>query len=251
MFKNSRATGWVYGVNPVREALRGMRTVYEVFIYRNKAPGIKSEISRLSMKKAVKVSLVEKRFFSDFPKGHQGVAARVSDERTYSIEDLFNISKQRKEPPFYIIIDGVVDPGNLGAILRTAEVGGVHGVVVQKRGTASGETVSKTSAGAIEYMPVVKVANIKHAIRAFRERGLTVYGAEADSETTYWLADLRGPLALVIGSEGKGIRKTVRQYCDHLIKIPILGRIDSLNVSVAAGILIFETVRQRYSPHNS
>ena len=136
---------------------------------------------------------------------------------------------------------------NLGAIIRTAEVGGVHGLVVQKRRVASGETVAKASAGAVEYLPVVRVPNIKYAMRELRQQGVTIYGTEARAKELYWTVDLTVPLAFVVGSEGKGIRETVKRYCDGILRIPVLGRVNSLNVSVAAGILVYETVRQRFS----
>ncbi len=243
-----KGTGqWLYGVNSVREALRAERTVHEVYVYRERTDRIKSEIVALAARKGISVKFVDKSFFSGFPKGHQGVAVRVSPEKAVSVEDLFSISRRKGEEPFYLIVDGVVDPGNLGAIIRTAEVGGVHGIILQKRRIASGETVAKASAGAVEYLPVARVSNIKHAMRELREKGVTIYSAEADAEELYWAVDLTIPLALVVGSEGKGVRTTVKRYCDHMVKIPVSGRINSLNVSVATGILVYEAVRQRMS----
>ncbi len=243
-----KGTGqWLYGVNSVREALRAERTVHEVYVYRERTDRIKNEIVALATRSGIRVKFVDKAFFSGFPKGHQGVAVRVSSEKVVGLEDLFNISRRKGEPPFYLIVDGVVDPGNLGAIIRTAEVGGVHGIILQKRRVASGETVAKASAGAVEYLPAVRVSNIKHVMRELREKGVTIYSAEAQAGELYWAADLTIPIALVVGSEGKGIRPTVKRYCDQMLKIPVLGKINSLNVSVATGILVYEVVRQRMS----
>jgi 23S rRNA (guanosine2251-2'-O)-methyltransferase len=143
------------------------------------------------------------------------------------------------------VVDSVQDPRNLGAILRTAEVAGVHGVVLPKRRIARGKTVEKASAGALQYLPIVNVPNIKHALSKFRERGITVYAAEAGGQMLYWEADMTVPLTIVIGSEGEGIKRTVKSYADSVITIPIRGKINSLNVSVATGILLYEVLRQR------
>ncbi len=236
---------WLFGVNTVLEALRAGRPVHEVFVYRERKEKTREEILSLAARRSIPVSLVDKSFFSAFPKGHQGVAARAAPASRYSLEDLLDISRQRGEQPFYLIIDGVADPRNLGAIIRTAEVGGVHGIILQKRGVASGETVAKASAGAVEHMPLVRVPNIKHAMRELSNEGVTIYSAEARADRLYWSADMTIPLAIVVGSEGGGIRETVKRYCDCMIRIPVRGRINSLNVSVATGILVYEAVRQR------
>jgi len=246
--QRQRVSGqWLYGVNSAREALRSGRIVYEVCLHRGRTDRIRDEIAALAVRRGVRVRYVERSFFSEFPKGHQGVAVRVGPERMVDLEELFSISSRKGEQPFYLIVDGVEDPRNLGSIIRTAEVAGVHGLILQKRRVASGETVAKASAGAVEYLPVVRVSNIKHAMRELSARGVTIYSAEAEAEELYWSADLTVPLAFVVGSEGKGIRTTVKRYCDHVVRIPVLGRINSLNVSVAAGILVYEVVRQRMS----
>ncbi len=236
---------WLYGVNPVKEALRSGRTVWGVYLYRERTDRTAEEITALATRRGIDPVPVDRAFFSGFPKGHQGVAARVGPARRYSLDDLLALSSRSGEQPFYLVIDGVEDPGNLGAIIRTAEAGGVQGLILQKRRVASGATVAKASAGAVEYLPVIGVPNIKQAIRALKERGVTVYGAEAGAEAPYWSADLTVPLAIVLGSEGRGIRRTVRECCDGLIEIPVLGRVGSLNVSVAAGVIIYEVLRQR------
>jgi len=246
--RKARAGQWLCGVNSAREALRSGRVVHEVCLYRGRTDRAAEEIAALAARRGVSVKSVGRPFFSAFPKGHQGVAVRVGAAiMTASLEELIGISDRKGERPFYLIVDGIEDPRNLGSIIRTAEVAGVHGVILQKRRVASGETVAKASAGAVEYVPVVRVANIKHAMRELSEQGITIYSAEAGAGHLYWDADLTIPLALVVGSEGKGIRPTVRRYCDHTVRIPVLGRINSLNVSVATGILVYEVVRQRMS----
>ncbi len=236
---------FIYGINPVKEALRGNRSIYEVFIYKGRNPNTVKSIIELCKRRGIKVSFVERSFFSSFPKAHQGIAALTESPPSLSIEDLFEISHQKGEPAFYLVIDSVQDPRNLGAILRTAEVAGVHGVVLPKKRIARGETVEKASAGAMQHLPIVNVPNIKHALSKFRERGITVYAAEADGQILYWEADMTGPLTILIGSEGEGIKKTVKSYADSVITIPVRGKINSLNVSVATGIILYEVLRQR------
>ncbi len=239
------AQEWVYGINPVKEALRSGRPVYAVYIYGGIGESKRHSIVSLCAKRSVQVNLVDKSFFKAFPKAHQGVAARVSELPEYTLEDLPRISQKRGSLPFYIIVDGVEDPHNLGSIIRTSEVAGVHAVVVQKRRSAGGPTVAKASAGAIEHIPLVRVPNIKHAIGFLKTESVVVIGATSDAKDDLWEVDLRVPLAIVLGSEGKGIRQTVKRQCDRLIRIPMYGKVNSLNVSVAAGILIYEVLRQR------
>ncbi len=236
---------WIYGINPVKEALRSGRPVYAVYIYSGLGESKRHSIVSASERRSIKVNFVDKSFFKAFPKAHQGVAARVAKGPSYTVEELLDISKNRGAPPFYIIIDGVEDPHNLGAILRTAEVAGVHAVVVQKRRSAGGATVAKASAGAIEHIPIVSVPNIKHAIRFLKSEGVTIWGASSDARLAFWQVDFKEPIAIVVGSEGKGIRETVKKQCDHLVRIPMYGKIDSLNVSVATGVLVYEVLRQR------
>jgi 23S rRNA (guanosine2251-2'-O)-methyltransferase len=228
--RESNEANWIYGINAVRETLRGDRDVFGIYLSSRKRAKITHDISSIARNKGIPIKIVDAPFFSSFPKGHQGIAARVGQGKVYQLDDLLKLSGQRREAPFYIIIDGIVDPVNLGSVIRTAEVGGVHGIIMQKRRIASGGTVSKASAGAVEFMPVVRVANIKHVIRELGEENIVVYGAEADSKEEYWSVDFTVPLALVIGSEGKGLRETVKKYCDSMIGIPVRGRINSLNV---------------------
>ncbi len=244
--KSRLAEEWIYGLNPVLEAIRGGRAIKAVYIYsgrHEKATIIREE----SEKRGIPLKTADSNFFdSRFPKGHQGIAARVSPKAYIGLEELLNIPVKKNETPLLLVLDCIEDPRNLGAILRSAEAAGVHGVVLQSyRSVGLGPEASKASAGAVEYVPVSMVTNIKHAISEMKESGITIVGAEAGSKLSPWDIDLDIPVALVIGSEGKGLRKTVRESCDFIISLPMKGKVNSLNASVAAGILIFEILHQR------
>lgn len=237
---------WIYGLNPVLEAIRAGRNIKEVYLSSSrheKLSLIEKEIER----RKIPVRIVDIKFFNDlFPKGHQGIAAKGSQKGYIDIDDLLNIPVNKNELPFFLILDCIEDPRNVGAILRSAEAAGVHGVIVQAyRSAGLGAEVSKASAGAVEYVPVSQVSNIKHAISKMKKMDITIIGAEAGSELMPWDIDLSSPVGLVIGSEGKGLRKTVAEKCDFITSLPMKGIINSLNVSVAAGILMFEILRQR------
>lgn len=244
--KSGSRDEWICGLNPVLEAIRSGRRVKSVFISlsrRDRAAEIEDELSR----RGIPLKKADPRFFDErFHKGHQGIAA-VAEPREYAdIETVLSIPSQREELPLFLLLDGVEDPRNFGAILRVADAGGVHGVVIQSHRSASltPEAV-KASAGASEHVPVAVVPNIKHAMRDMKEAGITVVGAEADAEKFIWDAELDGPIALIMGAEGTGLRRTVREQCDTAVSIPMKGRVNSLNVSVATGIMIFEVLRQR------
>ena len=159
---------------------------------------------------------------------------------------MLEIPAKKNELPFFLVLDCLEDPRNFGALLRVADAAGIHGIVLQSyRSVNLGAEVAKVSAGAVEYVPVTMLPNIKHAINEMRKNGIMIVGAEAGAENTLWDVDLNVPLAVVIGSEGKGIRQSVRTLCDYLVNIPMRGRINSLNVSVATGIFVFEILRQR------
>ena len=177
---------------------------------------------------------------------HQGVVAIVPPFNYCEIEDILDLAKEREEDPFIIILDGIEDPHNLGSIIRTAETAGVHGVVIPKRRSVSvNSTVAKTSAGATAYVKVARVNNINDTIRKLKDEGLWIIGTDGEAKTEYYNQDLKGPIAIVIGSEGFGMSKLVRENADILIKIPMLGQINSLNASVSAGIVMYEAVKQR------
>ncbi len=244
--KSGSPEEWVYGINPVLEALRsgrGVRTVFISLSRRQQLAGIEQEVSS----RGIRIQRADQAFFDGrFPKGHQGVAAVVEPRSYLGTEDLLSIPEARNEVPFYLVLDCIEDPRNFGAILRVADAGGVHGVVIQSHRSATlGPEAVKASAGAAEYMPVAMVNNIKYAMNSMQEKGIRVFGAEAGAGQAVWDMDLTEPLAFVIGSEGKGIRRTVREDCDALVSLPMHGRVNSLNASVAAGIIIFEVIRQR------
>jgi 23S rRNA (guanosine2251-2'-O)-methyltransferase len=205
------------------------------------------ELKSQAEKRKIPVKIAEPDFFDrTFAKGHQGIAAEVSAKGYISLDELLDIPRQKGEVPLFAVLDCIEDPRNFGAILRVADAAGVHGIVIQSHRSATlSFEVSKASAGAVEYVPVAMVTNIKHAIREMKEMGITIVGTDASAASLLWDLDLRSPLAIVIGSEGRGLRQTVVPLCDALVRIPMRGKINSLNVSVAAGIFAFEILRQR------
>jgi 23S rRNA (guanosine2251-2'-O)-methyltransferase len=246
--KSRSSEEWIYGLNPVLEAVRSGRQVKTVFLSSGRKDKI-TEIETEITSRDIHISRQDNLFFdSRFNKGHQGIAAVVAPREYAGMDELLAIPGQKGEPPFFLILDLIEDPRNFGAILRSADAGGVHGVVIQSHRSAplSPEAV-KASAGASEHVPVAMIPNIKYAMREMKKSGIAVAGADASAQDSLWTADLAGPLALVIGSEGHGLRRTVKDECDMLLKLPIKGRVNSLNASVAAGILIYEIMRQRES----
>ena len=237
---------WIYGLNPVLEAIRAGRNIKSIFISSIRHDKV-YDIKKDAEERKIPVKISDPDFFdSIFGKGHQGVAAEVTSKGYIPLEELLDIPLKKKETPLFIILDCIEDPRNFGAIVRVADAAGFHGIIIQSRRSVTlGAEVSKASAGAVEYVPVSMVVNIKYAIYEMKRRGITVIGAEADAEKPLWELNFKLPLALVIGSEGKGIRKTVRKNCDALVKLPMQGKINSLNASVAAGIFAFEILRQR------
>jgi 23S rRNA (guanosine2251-2'-O)-methyltransferase len=238
---------WIYGLNPLREAIKSGRAIKCIFLSTRRHEKV-MEIKKAAEDKNIPVKILDRSFFDvTFGKGNQGIAAEVSSKTYVPLEQLLDIPYKNNELPLFYIIDCIEDPRNLGAILRIADAASVHGVVIQShRSVNLGSEVSKVSAGAVEYVPVSIVVNIKHAIYEMKRREITIIGAEADAEKNFWEIDLKIPLALVIGSEGKGIRRTVKEKCDILARIPMKGEINSLNASVATGIFTFEILRQRF-----
>jgi len=239
---------WIYGLNPVLEVVRSGREVKAVFLSsarKDKVTEIEEEISL----RGIKINRADNLFFdSRFAKGHQGIAALVAPRGYADFDELLETPSRDNERPLFLLLDGVEDPRNFGAVLRVADAGGVHGVVIQAYRSASlSPEAVKASAGASEHIPIAMVPNIKNAIRDMKESGITIVGAEADAELLPWETDLSVPLALVMGSEGGGMRKTVREQCDLLVRLPMRGKVNSLNVSVATGVIIFEVMRQRMS----
>ncbi len=237
----------IFGRNSVAEAIKAERPLDSVMVVRGERSGSIPKILADAKTAGIPIKEVDRKKL-DFMCGHgnhQGIIAMGAVKAYSSVDDIFNTAQERGEPPFIIICDEIEDPHNLGAIIRTAEAAGAHGVIVPKRRSASlSFTVSKTSAGAVEFMHVARVTNIPQTIDELKEKGLWVYCADMDGETFY-NANLKGAVALVIGSEGKGVGRLVKEKCDVVLSMPMKGKINSLNASVAAGILMYEISKQR------
>lgn len=235
------------GRNPVAEALSSGRSVIKVLIAKGNTGGAAVEITAKAKKAGVPVQEVDRKKL-DFMTGgaaHQGIAALCAMKKYSTVEEILSLADERGEAPFLIILDEIEDPHNLGAIIRSAECVGAHGVIIKKRRNAGlTYTAYKASAGALEYVPVARVTNISDTIDALKERGIWVYGADMNGED-YRKTDFSGGTALVIGNEGKGISRLVREKCDVIVSLPMKGRINSLNASVAAGVLMYKIAEGR------
>ena len=237
----------IEGRNAVMEALRSGRDFESLFIQKDLHDGPVNSIVREAQKRGIRIQYVEKERLNRLSESgsHQGVAARVASYNYAEVEDILAAAEKKGEPPFLILLDGIEDPHNLGAIIRTANLAGAHGVIIPKnRAVGLTATVAKTSAGALNFTPVARVTNMANTIEDLKKQGLWFVCADMDGTIMYDL-DLRGPIGLVIGSEGNGVSRLVREKCDLQASIPMKGDIDSLNASVAAGILAYEIVRQR------
>ncbi len=237
----------IEGRNAVMEAFRSGRTVDKLFVQEGLKDGPVLSILREAKKNKTIINYVSKERLDEIAEDshHQGVVAQVAAYTYASVEDILKKAEDKGEPPFIIILDGIEDPHNLGAIIRTACLAGAHGVIVPKhRAAGLTSTVAKASAGALNYVPVAKVTNIGRTIDELKKKGLWFVCADMDGTKMYDL-DLTGPIGLVIGNEGEGVSRLVREKCDLTASIPMKGEIDSLNASVAAGILMYEVVRQR------
>lgn len=238
----------IEGRNAVVEALKADRSIDKLFIIDSeKQSGPIKTIIAQARKKGIVVHFETKEKMDKLSQGHkhQGVIAYVAAYDYVEVDEIINRAKDKGEAPFVLILDNIEDPHNLGAIIRTANIAGVHGVIIPKRRAVGlTATVAKTSAGAIEYTPVARVTNIVRTIEELKEHGLWIACGDMDGQIMYEV-DLKGPLALVVGGEGTGVSKLVKEKCDMIAKIPMKGDIDSLNASVATGILIYEAFRQR------
>jgi 23S rRNA (guanosine2251-2'-O)-methyltransferase len=239
----------IFGVNPVTEALKAGRPIQRLLVAeQRKSDRDVQTILRLAREAGVEVRTVSRDALNREVPGatHQGVVVFASVKRYATLDDILRVPGEMKQAPLLLVLDGVEDPGNLGAILRTADAAGVHGVIIPERRAAGlTETVAKASAGAVEHVPVVKVVNIAATIDELKKAGIWVTGAEAEGTQVYWEADFVRPTALVLGGEDRGVRRLVREKCDFLVSLPLRGKINSLNVSVAAGVLLYEVLRQR------
>lgn len=240
---------YVSGRNPVLEILKTDREIEKLYVLKGELQGSINKIIGIAKDRNIVIQQVDKSKLDSLADGnaHQGVVALVTSYNYVDIDDILNKAKEKNQPPFIVILDGLEDPHNLGAIIRTAECAGVHGVIIPKRRSAQvNQTVYKSSAGAVEHMLIAKVNNIVNTIKELKDNGLWIYGADMDGTDYHFNTSLKGPIALVIGSEGKGLSRLVKENCDVLVKIPMLGQISSLNASNAASILIYEVVRQNY-----
>ena len=237
----------IEGRNAVIEAIRSGRSIDKIFILDGCQDGPVSTIRKEAKKAGIMMKFVSRDRLDQISEtgAHQGVIAYAAAYDYSEIDDIFELASSQGEPPFIILLDNIEDPHNLGAIIRTANIAGAHGVIIPKnRAVGLTATVAKTSAGALNYTPVVKVTNMGRTIDELKGRGLWFVCADMDGESMYKL-DLKGPIGLVIGNEGSGVSKLVRQKCDMIASIPMKGQINSLNASVAAGVLAYEIVRQR------
>jgi 23S rRNA (guanosine2251-2'-O)-methyltransferase len=237
----------IEGRNAVMEAFRSGKTIDKIFILEGCHDGPLNSIFRQAKKNDTIINFVSKERLDQMAKTnkHQGVVAYTAAYEYAQVEDILKLADERDEQPFVIILDNIEDPHNLGAIIRTANIAGAHGVIIPKRRAAGlTSTVVKTSAGALNYTPVAKVTNLSATIEDLKKQGLWFVCADMDGEPMYNL-NLKGPIGLVIGNEGEGVSRLVREKCDFIAAIPSRGQIDSLNASVAAGILSYEIVRQR------
>lgn len=243
-----KGSNQIEGRHPVMEALKSGREIEKIIVAKGSKQGSIKKIIGMAKDRRVVIQYVDKDNLDVMSntENHQGVIAIGSEHEYKTIDYILKQAEKRGESPFVIILDEIEDPHNLGAIMRTAECAGVHGIIIPKRRSVGlTSTVAKTSAGAIEYMPVVRVTNISNTIEELKEKGLWIYGADMDGEDYYYQKDLKGPIGIIIGNEGKGISRLVKEKCDFLVKIPMKGMVSSLNASVATSIITYEVLRQR------
>lgn len=240
---------YIGGKHSVMEAIRAGRTINKIWIAENSQKQFAGPIVAEAKNLGILVQFTDKRQLDQMVEGlqHQGVIAQVAAYAYVEVEDIIAKAKSLGQDPFILILDEIEDPHNLGSILRTADCTGVHGVIIPKRRSVGlTATVSKTSAGAVEYVPVARVTNIAQTIERLKEQGVWVAGTDVTAAQDVYKANFRMPIALVIGNEGKGVGRLIKEKCDFLVKLPMAGHVNSLNASVAAGVLMYEVVRQRH-----
>ena len=238
----------IEGRNAVMEALRAGRAIDKLFINKGEVDKTLGHIASAARDKGVVVVECDRRKldFMSQTHAHQGVIAVCAVREYCTVEDILAIAEERQEPPFVIVCDEISDGHNLGAIIRSAECAGAHGIIIPKRRSAGlTAIVDKASAGAAEHMAIARVPNLPAVIRELKERGLWIYGTAADGQSDLWHTDFTGPLALVIGSEGDGMGRLVSESCDFIVSLPMKGQVSSLNASAAAAITMYEILRQR------
>ncbi len=238
----------IEGKNAVIEAIRAGRALDKVYLVRDNDDKALAFIASSAKSAGVPVTECDRRKLDAMSQthAHQGVIAVAAAREYCSVADILAIAEERGEEPFVVVCDGLEDPRNLGAVIRCAECAGAHGVIISKHHSAGlNATADKASAGAAEHMAVAKIANLTNALKELKKAGLWVYGAEASGSSPLWKTDMKGPICLVIGSEGAGISRLVLENCDFVLSIPMKGQVNSLNASAAASILLYEIVRQR------
>ncbi len=233
------------GRNPIREALKGGRDIEKLLVQKGELTGSAQQIVQMAMEAHIPVQKVEKGRLDDLVPNHQGLVAFASAYAYATVEDMLATASERGEAPFLIVLDGVTDPHNLGAIIRSAECAGAHGVIVrERRGVGLTPAAVKASAGAVEYVKVARVNNLNRLIEDLKKKGVWVYGLSMDGED-YEKVDFSGAVALVVGSEGSGISRLTADLCDRQVSLPLCGKLDSLNASVAAGIVMYRVLSSR------
>ncbi len=246
--REALADGMIEGRNAVIEALRADTPIDKIYLARGETDKTLGHIASTAREKGVVVVEADRRKldYMSATKAHQGVIALAAVREYATVEDILAAAREKGEAPLLVVCDEISDPHNLGAIIRTAECAGAHGVIIPKRRSAGlTSIVGKTSAGAVSFLPVARVANLPSTLRELQKQGVWIFGTAADGDKSLYDADLKGPAAIVIGSEGDGMGRLVRESCDFLVSIPLKGRISSLNASNAAAILLYEAVRQR------
>ena len=241
-------TDQIEGRNSVIELLESGRDINKIFVQDGEKHGSINKIIAMASERKILINTISKENMKQMAQteNYQVVIAIVPPFDYVDIEDILSEAKARQEDPFIVLLDGIEDPHNLGSIIRTAETAGVHGIVIPKRRAASvNATVNKVSAGAVEHLKIARVNNMVETMKYLKEQGLWICGTDMDTKTYYYSQDLTGPLAIVIGSEGFGMSRLVKENCDFLVKIPMRGKITSLNASVSAGIVMYEAVEQR------
>ena len=246
--RNSQADGIIEGRNAVIEALRAGTAMDKIYIAKGETDSTLGHIASTARNQGIVVVEADRRKLDAMSAthSHQGVIAVAAVREYASVADILQAARDKGEAPLVVVCDELSDPHNLGAVIRTAEAAGAHGVIIPKRRSAGlTAVVAKTSAGAVSYLPVARVPNLTALLKELKEEGLWVYGTAADGTTSLYQADLKGPAAIVIGSEGDGMSRLVREQCDFLVSIPMRGQVNSLNASAAAAVVLYEAVRQR------
>ena len=238
----------IEGRNPVLEAFKSGRPINKLYIEKDSEEAVLLKIAAMAREKAVPVQYVDRRKLDLMSKTriHQGVILEVAAHEYAEVEDMLALAEEKGEKPFLLVLDGITDTNNFGSVIRTAECAGVHGIIIPKRRSVSlNATVAKVAAGAQEYVPIARVTNLVQTLTELKEKGLWIIGSDMEGEKNYYDADLKGPIALVIGNEGEGMSRVVSQACDFNVRIPLKGTISSLNAGVAAGLILFEIAKQR------